>query len=149
MSTNWSILLHSVSAQLVWLSMGSTLWNWRDLSHMPLIDLLNQLLELGPEKYPQTWILGMKSTKFFDRPICPENVCACNGSPAYCGVNQFRVASPRCIGTSRFQAIGWRSINFIYIEVLSPQIISLSGISQNEHHLKMWQEISHVFTACR
>ena len=32
---NWSILLHFVSAQLLWLSMGSTLWNWRDLSHMP------------------------------------------------------------------------------------------------------------------
>ena len=52
-----------------------------------------QLLDFGPEKCPQTSILGMKSTKFFERPICPENVYACNASPAYCGVNQFKVAS--------------------------------------------------------
>ena len=93
MSTNWSMLLHSVSAQLLWFSTGSTLWNWRVLSHMPWIDLLNQLLDFGPVKCPQTWIFGMKSTKFFDRPICPENVCACNDSSAYCRVNQFKVAS--------------------------------------------------------
>ena len=70
--------------------------------------------------------------------MCP---CVC---VSHCGVNQFKVASADALAPASSRLLADVALT-LYIEVLSPQIISLSGISQNEHHLKMSQEISHIF----